>query len=121
MDRAWQIEQESWSSLAAGAGPGGWASKYMASDGFVVIPSRVVSRDDLVNGWSDKPSLQNWTASEPDFTIVEGGNLVIRYEIELDAEWLFKYEGFVTALYAAGVPDWTLICRVHTPKGDFPF
>jgi hypothetical protein len=121
MDRAWEIEQESWESLAGGRGPGPWAARYMASDGFVVLPNRVVSRDDLVGGWTNRSSLRSWAALEPDFTVVDGGNLVIRYEIKFDAEWLPDYEGFVTALYAAGVPDWTLICRVHTPKGSFPF
>jgi hypothetical protein len=119
MERAWEIEREFWSDSAT-SGPLGWVAKYMASDGFVVMPSGVLSRDALVIGWQDRPLLRSWSVSEPVFTMVEGGNLVISYEARLDAEWLPDYEAFVTALYIYESVEWSLICRAHTPKGRFP-
>ncbi|GLY15397.1 hypothetical protein LWF15_13410 [Kineosporia rhizophila] len=120
MDRAWQIEQEFWENSANGD-VRGWFAKYMASDGFIVLPNRVASRDDLISGWKDRPAIRTWTLSEPAFTLMEGGNLVIHYEVGLDAEWLPGYQAFVTSVYMLGLDEWALICRTHTPRGPFPF
>lgn len=120
MDRAWEIEQEFWEH-SAGEGPQGWFAKYLATDGFVVLPNRIVSRSDLVHGWDGRGAFQSWSVSEPTFTVFEGGNLVITYEVQVEAEWLPPYAAFITSVYVVGADDWTLICRSHTPKGAFPF
>ncbi len=121
MDQAWQIEQDFWEASSVDAGPQQWFAKYLATDGFIVLPNRVVNRDDLVHGWSGRRPLTSWTLGEPVFTVFEGGNLVLRYEASMEAEWLPRYEAFITSVYVWGADHWTLICRTHTPRGHFPF
>jgi hypothetical protein len=121
MDRAWQIEQEFWQQSASADGPQGWFARYLATDGFVVLPNRIVSRSDLVHGWKDRGPIGSWSVSEPAFTVFEGGNLVITYEVHVDGGWLPKYDAFITSVYVWGADEWTLICRTHTPRGAFPF
>jgi hypothetical protein len=120
MDQAWQVEQEFWQDSAT-QGPQGWCARYMATEGFIVLPNRVVSRDEAIHGWKDRPPIQSWSVSEPTFTVIEGGNLVISYQVHLDADWLPDYNAFITSLYVWGTDSWLLICRTHTPRGEFPF
>ncbi|GAB6897687.1 hypothetical protein [Kineosporia succinea] len=120
MDRAWQIEQEFWQD-SAGPGPAHWFARYMAADGFIVLPNRVVSRDGLVHGWSDRGPLRTWELGQPSFTVIEGGNLVMNYEAHLEADWLPGYDAYITSVYVWGAGDWSMICRTHTPRGAFPF
>lgn len=89
--------------------------------GFIVLPNRVVSRDELIHGWSERRAIRSWSVSEPAFTVIEGGNLVITYEVHFDADWLAEYNAFITSVYVWGADDWMLICRTHTPRGEFPF
>ncbi|GAB3261685.1 hypothetical protein [Kineosporia babensis] len=121
MDQAWQIEQEFWQASSDEVGPQQWFAKYMETDGFIVLPNRVVNRDDLVHGWHDRKPLKSWTLGEPSFTVIEGGNLVIRYEAHFEADWLPSYDAFITSVYVWGTGHWTLVCRTHTPRGSFPF
>lgn len=120
MDQAWAVEQEFW-RVSAAEGPQGWFAKNMATDGFIVLPNRIVARDDLIHGWKNRGPIRSWRLSEPGFTVIEGGNLVITYEAHFEADWLASYDAFVTSVYAWGTNTWTLICRTHTPRGDFPF
>lgn len=120
MDQAWALEESFWEASVKGDATGFYA-RHMTTDGYVVLPNRIVPRADLVSGWVDRKALRSYELSEPKYTLIEGGNVVITYEVSADAEWLPAYRAFVTVVYTWLPGGWGLVCRSHTPQGDFPF
>ena len=120
MDQAWALEQAFWKEAAEG-NPTAFYARHMTADGFVVLPNRIVSRNELLSRWPELETVRSYDLSDPSFTLLEGGNVVITYHLAAEANWLAKYEAIVTALYTWGVQSWQLIFRAHTPKGSFPF
>jgi hypothetical protein len=116
MDQAWALEQSFWRELCEGDA-NGFYRRHMAADGFIVLPNRLVSRNELVARSDALEPLRECTLSEPTFTVVEGGNVVITYQVSADADWLPKYSAWMTALYTWGSSEWTLVFRAHTPGG----
>jgi hypothetical protein len=87
----------------------------------VVLPNRIVSRNELISRWPELESLQSYELSDPTFTLLEGGNVVITYHVKMEASWLPSYAAFMTALYSWQAGHWTLVFRAHTPESSFPF
>jgi hypothetical protein len=114
------MEESFWEASAQGDATGFYA-RSMTADGFVVLPNRIVRRDDLVSGWLAKKPLRSYELSEPTLTLIEGGNVVITYEVAFDADWIPNYRAFVTVVYTWVANGWALVCRAYTPQGDFPF
>ena len=120
MDQAWALEKSFWEETAAGNATSFYA-RHMAADGFVVLPNRIVGRNELLTRWPELDSVGSYDLSEPTFTLLEGANVVITYHVTMDAPWLPNYKAFMTALYSWGTKEWTLVFRAHTPQGSFPF
>ena len=120
MDQAWALEQTFWEESSNGRAVDFYA-RHMTSDGFVVLPSRVVNRYELIADWGRKGPITSYELSEPTYTLVEGGNVVITYDVKLSADWLPEYAATMTVLYTWGVSEWSLVFRAHTPRGAFPF
>ena len=120
MDQAWQLEQDFWKESSAGSA-GGFYRRHMIAEGFVVIPSGVVSRDELISKWDKHLPVRSYELSEPRFTLLDGSNVIISYHVTMDAEWLPEYSAFMTAMYTWEGAGWALAVRTHTPSGDFSF
>jgi hypothetical protein len=120
MDQAWELEQIFWKETSEGNATSFYA-RHMAADGFVVLPNRVVSRYELVSRWDQLSPVRSCELSEPTFTLIEGGNVVITYHVAMDADWLPDYRAWMTALYTWTASEWTLLFRAHTPEAAFPF
>ena len=120
VDQAWALEERFWEASKHGDVTGFYA-QHMTSDGFVVLPSRIMSRDDLIAGWDGRKAFTSVELSEPTYTLVEGGNVVITYHVTANADWLPNYTAFMTVVYTWLPGGWALVCRSHTPRGDFPF
>ena len=120
MDQAWEMETTFWEEISKGNATA-FYSRNMAAEGFVVLPNRIVSRYELVSRWDQLSAPFAYELSAPTFTLIEGPNVVITYQVTMDADWLPGYEAFMTVLYAWTASEWTLVFRAHTPKGDFPF
>jgi hypothetical protein len=120
MDQAWQLEQEFWKESSAGSA-GSFYQRHMIADGFVVIPSGVVSRDELISKWERHEPVTRYDLSEPRFTLIDGSNVVITYHVSMDADWLPGYAAYMTALYTWEGSGWALAMRTHTPVAAFTF
>jgi hypothetical protein len=93
MDQAWALEEEFWQAVANGQ-PQAFYREHMVADGFVVMPNRIASRGELVTRWEQIAPARRCEISDPEFTVIEGGNLVITYRVSMDAEWIGDYEAF---------------------------
>jgi hypothetical protein len=120
MDQAWALEQGFWEEISVG-NANSFYSRHMAADGFVVLPNRIVGRNELVSRWPELAPVESYALSEPTFTLLEGGNVVITYHVTMEATWLPDYAAYMTALYSWQAGAWALIFRAHTPTGNFPF
>jgi hypothetical protein len=120
MDQAWALEREFWQETSKGNATSFYA-RHMTADGFVVLPNRVVTRNELLTRWAQLRPLRSFELSEPTYTVIEGGNVVITYHVSVDAEWLPDYRAHMTALYVAVASGWALVFRAHTPEAGFPF
>jgi hypothetical protein len=120
MDEAWKLEQSFWEDSRTGEAAA-FYRRHMISDGYVVLPSGIVTRDELISRWDAHRPLRAYQLSEPRFTLVDGSNLLISYAARADADWLPDYEAVMTALYNWVSGGWVLAVRTHTPTGSFPF
>lgn len=120
MDEAWNLERTFWEETSRG-GVTSFYRQHLVVDGFVVLPSGVVNRNDLILKWDEHKPLRSYELSEPTFTLLEGGNVVITYHVAVDAEWIQDYKAYMTVLYTWAGGRWGLVFRSHTPCGDFPF
>ena len=120
MDQAWELEKEFWRETAAGR-TGAFYRRHMISEGYVVIPSGVVSRDELISRWNEHRPVRSYDLSEPRFTLLDGSNVILNYHVKMDAEWLPNYEAYMTAMYTWEGAGWALAVRTHTPVTDFSF
>jgi len=120
MDQAWELEQEFWKESSVG-NAGGFYQRHMIAEGYVVIPSGVVSRDELIAKWNQHLPLISYELSEPRFTLVDGSNVVLNYHVRTQADWLPAYSAWMTALYTWEGSGWALAVRTHTPDAPFPF
>ena len=118
MDQAWKLEQHFWQELSEGRAAGFYA-RHMTSDGYVVLPTGVVGRDELISRWEQHEPL-TYQLSEPRLLLVEG-NVLVQYHAVADGSWLPNYRAWITSLYTWEGADWALVFRQHTPEAPFAF
>ena len=122
MDKAWALERESWEAVRSGNGSDFYARR-MTSDGFIVVPGRIIDRQDLIARWKERAPLTRFELSEPRIVLVDGGAALITYTVSADGAWLPDYRARITSLYVLVGAEWALAFRQHTPDGEtsFPF
>ena len=120
MDQAWALEQDFWVDAQAGDAAG-FYRRHMIADGYVVLPSGVVSRNELVSKWAQHAPVLEYQLSEPRLTLVDGGNVLVSYHVAMNSDWLPDYRAWMTALYTWEGSGWSLAVRTHTPTAAFPF
>jgi len=118
MDQAWKLEQHFWQELSEGRAAGFYA-RHMTSDGYVVLPTGVVDRDQLIARWEGHEPL-TYELSEPRLLLVDG-SVLVHYHATADGSWLPNYRAWVTSLYIWEGSGWSLAFRQHTPEGQFAF
>ncbi|TQS40204.1 hypothetical protein [Cryptosporangium phraense] len=118
MDQAWKLEQHFWEELNEGRAAGFYA-RHMTSDGYVVLPSGVVERDDLIVRWEQHEPL-TYELSEPRLLLVDG-NVLVHYRVTADGSWLPDYKAYITSMYTWEGGEWALVFRQHTPEAEFAF
>jgi hypothetical protein len=115
VDQAWQLEQESWAAAAAGDASAFFA-KVMTGDAFVVMPGRVLERDDVIGRWSD--DLAPWHSyelGEPRLVLLDGESVVVSYRVTAVSDDTPDYRAQVTSMYTWVGGAWALAFRQHTP------
>jgi hypothetical protein len=120
MDQAWQLEQDFWKESSVG-NAGSFYRRHMIADGYVVVPSGVFSRDELIARWDKHDPVTGYELSEPRFTLLDGSTVVISYHVKMDADWLRGYSAYMTATYTWEGAGWALAVRTHTPVAEFSF
>jgi hypothetical protein len=120
MDEAWKLEQQFWGELTAGDAAGFYA-RHMTADGYVVLPTGVVERQELISRWSAHEPLREYQLSEPRLLLVDGASVLVNYRVHCDGEWLPNYRAWITSLYTWEGAGWALVYRQHTPEAAFPF
>ena len=120
MDQAWALERSFWEETSAG-NAGAFYRRSMITDGYVVLPSGPVSRDELIVKWGQHEPIRSYELSEPRMTLVDGGNVLISYRVQVEADWLPSYAAWMTALYTWEGAGWALAVRTHTPITPFAF
>jgi len=120
VDEAWRLERELWEFAAAGRGAEYYA-KHMMTEGFVILPGRIIERPELIAGWATHDRLDRYELSDPRMVMVDGDSVLIIYHVTTHSEWVPNYSGQVSALYTLAGTDWALVFRQHTPDGDAPF
>jgi hypothetical protein len=122
MDQAWQLERELWEATTSGEAAA-FYTRHMTTDGYVVLPTGIVDRLELISRWGDKPAMTNVELSEPRMGLVDGESVLISYGVTAHSEWLPNYQAHITALYTWSGGEWALAFRQHTPVGEhaFPF
>ena len=120
MDEAWKLERQFWDELGNG-GASGFYARHMTADGYVVLPSGVVERQDLIDRWKSHEPLRQVELSPPRLLLVDGGSVLVHYHVACDGEWLPNYRAWVTSLYTWEGAGWSLVFRQHTPETEFAF
>jgi hypothetical protein len=112
VDQAWQLEQESWAAAAAGEAAAYYA-KIMTDDAFVVLPDRVLDRDEVLDG--GVPPWSSYELEEPRLSLLDGETVLVSYRVAADRPGAGGYRGQVTSLYAWSDGGWALTFQQHTP------
>jgi hypothetical protein len=120
MDHAWELEQHFWEELKVGKA-GAFYARHMTADGYVVLPTGVIPRSDLVSRWDAHEPLREYGLSKPNLLLVDSGSVLVHYHATADGEWLPNYRAWITSLYTWEGDDWALVFRQHTPEAAFPF
>jgi hypothetical protein len=120
MDQAWELELEFWKDAGEGSASG-FYERHMITDGYVVLPSGVVSRNELISKWPQRGPVSSYELSEPRFTLIDGPNVIINYHVTMDVDWLPNYSANLTAFYTWQGAGWALAVRTHTPEAEFSF
>jgi hypothetical protein len=115
VDQAWQLEQESWAAAASGEAAAFFA-KVMTGDAFVVLPGRILERDDVIGRWAD--DLTPWRSYElgtPRLVLLDGDTVAVSYRVTASSDEEPDYRAQVTSMYTWVGGGWALAFRQHTP------
>ena len=116
VDEAWNLEEGFWKAGTSG-GVQDFYAKVLAADAFVVVPGRVLLRDDLLRQWDDRAPWTDYALTERRTVLVNGETVVLSYCDEAhDAEGP-EYRARVSSVYT-WVARWVLAFRQHTPDPD---
>jgi hypothetical protein len=116
VDEAWQLEEGFWKAGTSGAVQDYYAM-VLAADAFVVVPGRVMSRDDLLRQWDDRAPWTEYALTERRIVLVNGETVVLSYCVAArDAEDR-EYRARVSSVYT-WVARWVLAFRQHSPDPD---
>jgi hypothetical protein len=122
MDEAWRLERELWEAAKAGEA-GEFYARHLTADGFVVLPGMVLERHELILKGTGHTPVASYELSEPRMVMVDGGSVLITYQVTAQVREQPEYRAHITALYTLVGSDWALAFRQHTPEQDvvFPF
>ncbi|HST81439.1 MAG TPA: DUF4440 domain-containing protein [Kineosporiaceae bacterium] len=114
MDQAWAMEEEFWEAGTSGRTAEFYA-KVLTTDAFVVVPSGVLMRDDLLHMWQDRAPWDRYELSDRHDQLVNGETVLLSYRIAASSRDVPDYRARVSSLYT-WVTGWALVFRQHTPE-----
>ncbi len=117
MDQAWQLEEEFWQAGTSGR-VADYYARVLASDGFVVVPGRVLGRDDLLDQWRDRAAWKDFSLTEPQIVLVNGETAALTYHISATQIGGEPYRARVSSIYTWVAHGWALAFRQHTPDPE---
>jgi hypothetical protein len=112
MDQAWDLEEEFWLAGASGRISEFYA-KVLTSDAFVVVPGRVLQRDDLLHMWFDRAPWERYELTDRHDQLVNGETALLSYHILASSRDTPDFRARVSSLYT-WVGGWALVFRQHT-------
>jgi hypothetical protein len=115
MDQVWALEEEFWEAGASGRIAQFYA-KILTSDAFVVIPSGVLRRDDLVHMWHERSPWERYEISERHHQMVNGETVLLSYRLVASSQTTPDYRARVCSVYTWVGGGWALVFRQHTPE-----
>ncbi|GAA3627172.1 hypothetical protein GCM10022223_50580 [Kineosporia mesophila] len=113
MDQAWQCEEDFWQAGIEGRVAEHYA-RVLASDAFVVVPDRVLNRDDLLQQWQDRAAWAEYTLAERRDVLINGETAVLSYRVSARQVDGHPYTARVSSVYT-WITGWALAFRQHTP------
>lgn len=116
MDQAWSLEEEFWSAGSTGDVMAYYA-RVLAADAFVVVPGGVLTRDDLLGQWTDRPAWTGYELTDRRTALINGETVLLSYRIRTSDTEGHSYRARVSSVYI-WVAGWTLAFRQHTPDSD---
>jgi hypothetical protein len=119
VDEAWKLEVEFWEAGAAGRIHEYYA-RVLAADAFVVVPGKVMVREDLLNIWDDRAAWEHYDLTEQRIVLVNGETVAITYAIKARQIGGFTYRARVSSMYTWVGGGWALAFRQHTPDPVAP-
>jgi hypothetical protein len=114
MDQAWAMEEEFWEAGTSGRTAEFYA-KVLTTDAFVVVPTGVLLRDDLVHMWHERAPWDRYELSDRRDQLVNGETVLLSYRIVASSQETPDYRARVSSLYT-WVTGWALVFRQHTPE-----
>lgn len=119
MDEAWKLEQEFWRAATAGESCG-FYREHMTADGFLVLPSGVFHRQQLILNQEHQERPTSYELSEPHMVLVDGESVLITYSISSAGNFPSTYLARISSLYTWNGGGWALAFRQHTPDASNP-
>jgi hypothetical protein len=114
MDQAWALEEEFWEAGATGR-TGDFYAKVLTTDAFVVVPTGVLLRDDLLHMWHERSPWDHYELTERQERLVNGETALLTYRLVASSRDSPDYRARVSSLYT-WVSGWALAFRQHTPE-----
>jgi hypothetical protein len=114
MDQAWALEEEFWQAGASGRTAEFYA-KVLTSDAYVVVPSGILLRDDLLHMWHERAPWDRYELLERRGQLVNGETVLLSYRLVASSLSTPDYRARVSSLYT-WVSGWALVFRQHTPE-----
>ena len=113
MEEAWELEKAFWEAGTRGEVPAYYA-RVLASDAFVVVPDRVLAREDLLKQWDGRSPWDEYRLSDRRIVLVNGETVVLSYRIRAHSADTGQYCAQVSSVYT-WVGGWALAFRQYTP------
>jgi hypothetical protein len=114
MDQAWALEEEFWEAGTSGRIAEFYA-KVLTTDAFVVVPTGVLMRDDLLHQWYERAPWDRYELSDRHDQLVNGETVLLSYRIVASSRDTPDYRARVSSLYT-WVTGWALVFRQQTPE-----
>lgn len=116
MDEAWALEERFWESGTTGDVQDHYA-RVLTSDAFVVVPGRVLAREDLLRQWQDRPPWTAYELTDRRIVLVNGETVLLSYHVTAKSTGGGDYSARVSSVYV-WITGWALAFRQHTPDPE---
>jgi hypothetical protein len=116
MDETWALEEDFWrAGTVDGSNVQAYYARVLTSDAFVVVPGRVLAREQLLRQWDGRRPWAWYEITDRRTILVNDQTVVLSYRVAASSPNTPRYEAQVTSVYTR-VGAWALAFRQHTPS-----